>query len=128
MYDLTNEFLEDLFNERGYQKGLMRSDVLENEDEYKVLAELPGVNKENIHLEYKDFNLVISYSVKSSNNNEENKNHKLVKRERFAGNFSRSFYLPNVDERSISASYKDGILEVVLLKKKNTNGISIEIK
>ncbi len=128
MYDLTRDFLNDLFVEGGYTKNLMKSDLLENENEYKVLAELPGVKKENIHLEYKDYNLVISYSVKASKNEEENKDHKLVNKERFSGNFSRSFYLPNVDERSISASYKDGILEVVLLKKKNTNGISIEIK
>ena len=48
MYDLTRDFLNDLFVEGGYTKNLMKSDLLENENEYKVLAELPGVKEENI--------------------------------------------------------------------------------
>lgn len=125
-YEMTTDLLDQLFNERFYSKNLMKSDIYENDNEYKIFVEIPGVKKEDIHLEYKDFNLVISYSFK--NNDTENENHKVLKRERFVGNYSRSYYMPNIDERNISASYNDGILKVVLLKKKNENGISIEIK
>ncbi len=125
-YEMTTDLLDQLFNERFYSKNLMKSDIYENDNEYKIFVEIPGVKKEDIHLEYKDFNLVISYSFK--NNDTENENHKVLKRERFVGNYSRSYYMPNIDERNISASYNDGILKVILLKKKNENGISIEIK
>ena len=127
-YELASDFLNDLFSDREFSRNVMKSDVLENEDEYKVLIDMPGAKKENIHLEYKDFNLVVSYSIKSSVHDEENKNHKVIKRERYSGNYSRSFYLPNVDERSISASFNDGTLTVILLKKKSNSGTSIEIK
>ena len=127
-YELASDFLNDLFSDRDFSRNVMKSDVLENEDEYKVLIDMPGAKKENIHLEYKDFNLVVSYSIKSSVHDEENKNHKVIKRERYSGNYSRSFYLPNVDERSISASFNDGTLTVILLKKKSNSGTSIEIK
>lgn len=127
-YELASDFLNELFSDRDFSRNVMKSDVLENEDDYKVLIDMPGAKKENIHLEYKDFNLVVSYSIKSSVHDEENKNHKVIKRERYSGNYSRSFYLPNVDERSISASFNDGTLTVILLKKKSNSGTSIEIK
>lgn len=127
-YELASDFLNDLFNERDFSKNVMKSDILENDDEYKVYIDLPGAKKEDIHLEYKDFNLVVSYSVKSSYHQDENKNHKVIKRERYSGNYSRSFYIPNIDDKTINASYHDGILEVVLLKKKSNFGTSIEIK
>ncbi len=125
-YDVTTDLFDQLFNERFMSKNLMKSDVLENEDEYKIFIEIPGVKKEDIHLEYKDFNLIVSYSFK--NEDAENNNYKVLKRERFVGNYSRSYYMPNIEERNISATYSDGILKIILLKKKNQNGFSIEIK
>ena len=57
--------------------------------------------------------------------NEENENY--VRRERFCGNYSRSFYLDNVDQDKIKAAYKDGILTLNLPKAKPEKKRKVEI-
>lgn len=102
-------------------------DIKENEDNYAVRASLPGVNKDDISLEYKNNNLIISAKRNAENNND---NRNYMMRQRCSEQFTRSFYIDNVDEANIRARFVNNELQVILPKKYktpvNSNRIKIE--
>ena len=129
MYNEINE----LFNEmtkafEGISKKVKNPillDVIKNEDSYSVLASLPGVNKEDVKLSIEDSNLTISVESKKEENN--NNERKFVLKERIEGYSSRSIYLKDIDETTISAKMEDGILNITVpFKKRNVSKITIE--
>jgi len=85
----------------------------ETEDNYLVEADLPGVKKENINIEFHNGNLTISAKRDET---VEDKKENYVRRERHYGEFKRSLYIKNVDENKINASFNDGVLRVTLPK------------
>ena len=94
----------------------LRMDVTENDNEYQVLAELPGVKKEEISITISGNQVAISAEVKHE---EDVKNGGAVLRaERYYGKIQRSFALgQEVDEATAQAKYNDGVLELTLPKK-----------
>ncbi|HCJ58054.1 MAG TPA: Hsp20/alpha crystallin family protein [Clostridiaceae bacterium] len=92
----------------------MRVDVKENEKEYIVEADLPGIKKEEINVELNNDRLTISVE-RNEEINEEKENY--IRRERRSGSFCRSFYVENVLEGQISAKFENGVLSMVLPKK-----------
>lgn len=128
-----NNFLTDFFNDDFFSPmnisnvGSFNADIKETSNEYILDAELPGVKKEDINLEYRDNNLIIS-AKRDEIINEEKDNY--IRRERSYGQFSRSFYVGNVDRNEISAKFENGELHVVLPKMNkvidNTNRIEIQ--
>lgn len=92
----------------------MRVDVKENEKEYIVEADLPGIKKEEINVELNNDRLTISVE-RNEEINEEKENY--IRRERRSGSFCRSFYVENVLEDKISAKFENGVLSMVLPKK-----------
>lgn len=93
-----------------------RMDVKENEGGYAVHADIPGVDKDDIHVSIDGNTVAISAEVKQ--NAEQKDGEKVLRRERAFGRVSRSFALEHeVDEASASARYRDGVLELVLPKK-----------
>lgn len=94
----------------------IRMDVKENEGGYAVHADIPGVDKDDIHVSIDGNTVAISAEVKQ--NAEQKDGEKVLRRERAFGRVSRSFALEHeVDEASASARYRDGVLELVLPKK-----------
>ncbi|MDO9468120.1 MAG: Hsp20/alpha crystallin family protein [Thiobacillus sp.] len=94
----------------------IRMDVKENEGGYAVHADIPGVDKNDIHVSIDGNTVAISAEVKK--NAEQKDGEKVLRRERYFGRVSRSFALEHeVDEASASARYRDGVLELVLPKK-----------
>jgi len=94
----------------------IRLDVSENETAYTVLAEIPGVKKEDIQITIDGNQVTISAEVK--NEKEVREGEKLLRSERNYGNVARLFALAQeVDEDSSQATYTDGILKLVLQKK-----------
>ena len=94
----------------------IRMDVKEDEQGYTVHADIPGVNKDDIHVSIDGNTVSISAEVKK--NTERKEGEKVLRRERYVGRAGRSFSLENeVDEASASARYQDGVLELVLPKK-----------
>lgn len=93
-----------------------RMDVTENDKEYQVLAELPGVKKEEISITINGNEVAVSAEVKQER---VLKNGDTVLRaERFYGTIQRAFSLgQEVDEASAQAKYNDGVLELTLPKK-----------
>lgn len=90
------------------------TDVKETDNEYIVCAELPGVKKEDISLNYANNNLVIT--AKREETHDDNKDN-YIRRERSYGEFSRSFYLENINKEGIKAKFENGELKVTLPKQ-----------
>ena len=101
---------------------LMKTDVKETEDGYIVDIDLPGFKKDEIKLQLEKGYLTVS-AAKNVNNDEKDKNGKYVRRERFAGNVRRSFYVgEKVKEEEIHPKFENGIL-TFQLPKENKNAV-----
>lgn len=93
---------------------------------YHIEVDLPGVKKEDIHVEVKENRLTISGERKVKEEVKEDDYHRV---ESHYGKFERSFTLPdNVDSENVDASTNDGVLEVVLPKKERGTSKKIEVK
>lgn len=100
----------------GATLGQLKVDVSEDEKAYTVHAEVPGAKKEDIKVSIDGGMVSISAEVKKTR--EQKDGEKVIRSERYYGNVSRSFSLATeVDEAQCSATYKDGVLELVLPKK-----------
>ena len=94
-----------------------RTDVTDTGDAFKLEAELPGFNKDDIKIDIENDCLTISAERKLEN---EDSKPNFVKRERFYGSFSRSFDVSGINVDGIEASYTDCILSLVMPKKVET--------
>ena len=96
---------------------LMRTDVRETEDGFNLEIDLPGYSKDEVKGEIRDGYLTIS-AFKSSEKEEKAEDGKYIRRERFSGNCSRSFYVgEDVTETDIKAKFTDGVLNLEIPKK-----------
>jgi len=94
----------------------IKLDVKEDDKNYTVHAEIPGVRKEDIHVTIDGNQVAISAEVK--NEKEVKEGEKVIRSERYYGKVSRSFSLAQeVDENTSQAKYSDGVLELTLTKK-----------
>ena len=121
MNKLMNNFFTESFGNIGMSQRIPAVDVYEGEDSVNVSLDLPGLNKEDIKLEYREGNLL----VKGERNYEDKKENKdgFHQLERRYTGFSRVIPIPaNVDENNIKAEYKNGVLEVTLPKLENNQG------
>ena len=96
---------------------MMKTDVKETEGGYELDVDLPGFKKDEIRLELSHGYLTIS-TENSLEKKEEGENGKMLRRERFSGAMSRSFYVGgNLTEEDIKASYENGVLHLTVPKK-----------
>jgi HSP20 family protein len=96
--------------------GQVKVDVSEDDKAYTIHAEVPGAKKEDVKVSI-DGN-VVSISAEVKNSRVQKEGEKVVRSERYFGTVSRSFTLgSDVDEAQTNATYKDGVLELVLPKK-----------
>ncbi|MCI8461053.1 MAG: Hsp20/alpha crystallin family protein, partial [Bacilli bacterium] len=94
---------------------LMRTDIRETEEGYIIDVDLPGYNKEDIKIDVTDGYLTINAKMNQENNDENKGNY--VRRERFYGECSRSFYVgETVEAEDIKAAFRNGILSLEIPK------------
>lgn len=105
-------FLSDIFPANVTRS--MRADIKETDKEYLLDMEIPGLNKEQIEVNFDDGVLTIS-AKQEDQYNEERENY--IRKERRYGSMQRSFSFPDVEHESISASYENGVLHLNLPKK-----------
>lgn len=124
---LKNFFDDDYFSVMGGLSESFRVDLKETNDNYLVEADLPGVKKEDINVEFNNYNLIIRAKRDESI---EDKKENYVRRERHYGEFNRSFYIDNADETNITASFNAGVLKIAIpkLNKGNDSIRRIDIK
>ena len=113
---LFDDFME--FPTRGQMENqLMRTDVKDAGDHFELMMEMPGFKKEDVHAQLKDGVLNISATT-STSNDEKDANGKYIRRERFSGSCSRSFYVgENITQEDIKAKFEDGILKITVPKE-----------
>lgn len=121
-FPFGKEFEKEMFPEKSplygkHAKNMMKTDVRETDDSYEVDIDLPGFKKDEINAKLDNGYLTIS-AAKGLDKDEQDKNGKYIRRERYAGSMSRSFYVgEGVTEEDIKAKYEDGILRLVVPKK-----------
>ena len=116
-FDLFDDMFRDPFFNEGESK-LMKTDIKEKKDKYLIDIDLPGYDKDNIKIEIQDGYLTIHASVNKENDEEEKG--KYVRKERYAGECSRSFYIgDNIKEEDIKAKFKNGTLKLEIPKKED---------
>lgn len=112
-----NMFDDDFLSAMSYMNGNFRVDLKETDNQFQVEADLPGIKKEDINIDFEDNYLIIS--AKRDEELEDQKEN-YVRRERHYGEFKRSFYISNVDENKIDATFNDGVLKITLPKIANS--------
>ena len=115
-FDLFDNFFgdDDFFPKK--EHNLMKTDIKEKKDKYEIVMDLPGYEKENINLELNNGYLEISAKVEKEENSDEEE--KFVRRERYYGECTRSFYVgEDINEEDINAEFKNGTLLVEVPKK-----------
>lgn len=101
------------------------TDIVETENELRLSLDVPGMKKEDIKIELPGNNTL---KIQGERKFETQEGAKVARQERFHGNFTRTFALPNtVDVSKISASYQDGILEIVVPKAETAKPRKIEV-
>lgn len=102
-------------------------DITEDDKGYKVRAEMPGFNKEDISVSVNGDQVSISAETKKEK--EEKKGDKIIHRECYYGKQYRSFTLPQAaDESGVKAKYENGVLSLELAKKAGNNTKKIPIE
>ena len=120
-FNIFGDFFEDPFFSSNENK-IMKTDIKEHDDKYEMIVDLPGFYNKDIKMHIEDGYLVIN-ERNNMHNDEKDKNGKYVRRERFAGNVRRSFYVgEKVKEEEIHPKFENGIL-TFQLPKENKNAV-----
>lgn len=98
-------------------KNLMKTDIRETDSSYETAIDLPGFKKEDISAQLNHGYLTISAS-KGLDRDEKDKDGRYIRRERYCGSMSRSFYVgEGIKEEDIKAKFENGILTLTIPKK-----------
>ena len=103
----------------GHHAGnLMKTDIKEKKDGYELEIDLPGFKKDEVTAELNDGYLTVSAAKGLDQDEQEKETGKYIRRERYAGNMSRSFYVgKDITEKDIHGKYENGILMLDIPKK-----------
>lgn len=120
-FSLFDNMFDDMFRDPFFTNSnttkVMRTDIQEKDNNYVIEMDLPGYDKEDVKAQLKDGYLTIS-AEKNTSKDEKDEKGNYIRRERYSGKCSRSFYVgENVKEEDIKASFKNGILELTFPKE-----------
>lgn len=114
-FDIFDDMFHDAFFNEPKNK-LMKTDIKEKEDKYVIDVDLPGYDKSNINVEVEDGYLNIH--AKTDNEKEEEQEGKFVRKERYVGECSRSFYVgEEIESEDVKATFRNGTLSLEVPKK-----------
>ena len=100
-----------------HAQNMMKTDIRETDGSYELDVDLPGFKKDEIQVQLKDGYLTIS-AAKGLDKDEEDKKGNYIRRERYAGSTSRSFYVGNgVKNEDVHAKFENGVLRLSVPKK-----------
>lgn len=128
MMNMPRHFFDDNFFAPMRSASYMKSDVVENDNGYQVKIDMPGFDKQDIHVNYDQGILTVS-GHRSTVSDHADKEGQLIQSERSYGQMSRSYRLPDVDLDKVSAKYDNGVLALDLPKiKESQSGTHIDIE
>ena len=129
--NMFDDFFKDPFFTRNNSVKVMKTDIQEKDDKYILDMDLPGYDKEDIKAQLKDGYLTITAQKNISNDDKDEKGN-YIRRERYCGKCSRSFYVgDSIKEEDIKANFNNGILQLsfpkeVARKDEETKYITID--
>ena len=98
-------------------KNIMKTDIRETDNGFELDIDLPGFKKDDVSAELKNGYLTIS-AAKGLDKDEKDKEGRYIRRERYTGNCTRSFYIgEQVRQEDIKAKFEDGILKIAFPKQ-----------
>ena len=120
-FSLFDNMFDDMFRDPFFTSSnttkLMKTDIQEKDDKYILDMDLPGYDKEDIKAQLKNGYLTIT-AQKNTSNDEKDEEGNYIRRERYCGKCSRSFYVgDSIKEEDIKASFNNGILELTFPKE-----------
>ncbi len=127
---ILNPYFDDFFasdlSARRSAELAPRCDILERKDDYAIFAEIPGVPRDQVKVQFENGLLTLSGEKKI---HEKHDGERFYKLERVCGSFSRSFRLGDeIDSERISAKFDDGVLAVYLPKTTKATSRSVDIQ
>ncbi len=103
--------------------------IIENDREYKVELAAPGLTKDDFRIDLHDDNHLIVSMEKKTENKEEDKNNKYLRREFSYMNFRQSMILPdNIEKDKINAKAEDGVLSISIPKRKEEEKVNTPVR
>lgn len=133
--DVFNDFFDSFFNDDFFTPmrnldtrfGGFKVDVSDQGDKYLIEADLPGMTKENVKIDYEGQYLTISARREE---NKETQEDSYIRKERQCGEYRRSFYIDNIQPDGIDATFRNGVLKIEMKKAPQISkaGKNIEIK
>ena len=129
--NMFDDFFKDPFFTRNNSVKVMKTDIQEKDDKYILDMDLPGYDKEDIKAQLKNGYLTIT-AQKNTSNDEKDEEGNYIRRERYCGKCSRSFYVgDSIKEEDIKANFNNGILQLsfpkeVARKDEGTKYITID--
>ena len=121
--NLLDDFMDSAFSTNFSAGSLLKTDVKEEDGHYELTMDLPGVKKEDVHAELKDGYLTVSASVNNSKD-EKNKDGGYIRRERYSGSASRSFYVGEaVRQEDIKAKFENGTVRILVPKEEEKKAV-----
>ena len=114
-FDLIGDMFRDpFFND--HETKVMKTDIREKKDKYLIDIDLPGYDKDDIKIDVENGYLNVQATVNA--HNEEKEEGKYLRKERYVGSCSRSFYVgDDIKSEDIKATFKNGNLRLVIDKK-----------
>ena len=129
---LLDPFFDEFFDMESNSRfnSVMKTDIKDNGDHYEFKVEMPDIKKEDIKVSLSDGYLTIE-AKHTENNDEQNKDGKFVRRERYYGSYKRSFYVGDeINQEDVKAKLDNGVLTLTCAKKEEVvpedNYITIE--
>ena len=105
----------------------IKCDIFEKDGDYHIEMDVPGFDKKDIKIEAKKDYITITVEKEDKKEDEDKKNY--IHRERIYGKYQRSFYLQDLDSEKISAEFNNGVLNIIVPKKDESEDKKyIEIK
>ena len=117
-FDLFDDIFKDPFFTNNESK-IMKTDIKEKKDKYIIDIDLPGYEKENIKINVEDGYLTVQ--AKTNTNKEDKEDGKIVRKERYVGSCSRSFYVGNsVKNEDVKATLRNRTIKIEVNKKEES--------
>lgn len=115
-----DDFFEDFVTHK--DSSMMKCDIYEKDGNYNIEVDLPGFDKKDIKIECKNGYLSITAKREKT---EESSNKTYIKKERSYGEYTRSFYLGDIDTNLVNAKFNNGTLCITIPKEEKQNNKTI---